>query len=87
MLVQAELRHVSHAVIPVLTLKVHYLEVNAVLRLDLWVKHCEEICDAPEDWTHQSHFCHTYYDQSSRQAYYAGHFRDPWEAKSSNKGE
>lgn len=47
MLVQAELRHASHAVIPVLTLKVHYLEVNALLRLDLWVKHGEEICDVP----------------------------------------
>lgn len=47
MLVQAELRHASHVIITGLTLKVHYLEVNAVLRLDLGIKHCEEICDAP----------------------------------------
>lgn len=47
MLVQVELRHVSHVIITGLTLKVHYLEVNAVLRLDLRIKHCEEICDVP----------------------------------------
>lgn len=47
MLVQAKLRHASHVLITELTLKMHYLDVNAVLRLDLRIKHCEEICDAP----------------------------------------
>lgn len=47
MLVQVGFRHASHVIITGLTRKVHYLEVNAVLRLDLGIKHCEEICDAP----------------------------------------
>lgn len=39
-----------------------------------------------EDWTHLSHFCHTYYYQSSKQAYYAATSETLGKQKVATKG-
>lgn len=84
---QAELRHASHTIILGLSLNVHVLEVNAVLRLDLRGKGpwgnvgCSLSTGLRTAW----------YSLNSatlqvRKAHSAGRCRDPWETEKGQQG-